>query len=144
MNSVNQLHLAFILHHLLPFLVQNFAVSLDLLTRQLQKKQQKEFENNSFRSSVITYGGPPGAFGPQTSGSPTSFSTWASSVDLLPVPIEYTLKPISDIIPRSWKFSGSATVVHNTIADEWKRVVDDFFSNLTPHYEGNNFFRCTI
>lgn len=64
---------------------------------------QNDYARKSVRSSIITYGGPPGAFGPSSPDAPTSFGDWASNIDLLPVPIEYELVPINVLIPEHWK-----------------------------------------
>ena len=84
-----------------------FSGSID---SSITTEQQEEFESSSTRSSVLTYGGPPGSFGPSSSDAPSNFGDWASAVDLLPVPIEYTLKKISDIIPDAWKSANGTSL----------------------------------
>lgn len=82
-----------------------FSISGDFrgsLDSSITAESQLEFEESSTHSSVITYGGPPGSFGPSVSDAPSNFGDWASAVDLLPVPIDYKLRRISDIIPDTW------------------------------------------
>lgn len=55
-----------------------------------------------------------GSFGPG-SQSDNSWGAWAQTVDLLPVPIDYELKRIHDIIPPSWATRSGANV-----ASLWK------------------------
>ncbi len=95
----------------------SFSGSVDTST---SREVQSSYERSSFRSSVITYGGPPGSFGPTTSDAPSNFGHWASAIDLLPVPIDYTLQPIYDIIPEQWMmtFNGKNT----SVRDLWARA----------------------
>lgn len=75
----------------------------DSIDSSISASDQQTFESASTHSTVLTYGGPPGSFGPSSSEAPSNFGDWASSVDLLPVPIKYELKRISDKIPSEWK-----------------------------------------
>lgn len=79
----------------------NYAGSKDVTVTE---DQQQEFEQESIRSSILTYGGAPGSFGPTTAANvPTDFGSWAETVDLLPIPVKYELEQISQVIPPSWK-----------------------------------------
>eukprot|EP00029_Vermamoeba_vermiformis_P004855 TRINITY_DN1552_c0_g1_i1.p1 TRINITY_DN1552_c0_g1~~TRINITY_DN1552_c0_g1_i1.p1 ORF type:complete len:1041 (+),score=211.67 TRINITY_DN1552_c0_g1_i1:72-3125(+) len=103
-----------------------FSVSGDFygsIDSTITTEQQQEFEEEATHSSVITYGGPPGSFGPSSSDAPSNFGDWASSVDLLPVPIEYRLKKISDIIPSSWKSVNGSSLYSLWVQGEsiWKQ-----------------------
>lgn len=61
----------------------------------LNEKARLDFQQSSAMSSVIVKGGAPGSFGSQSSvGSPSSWGTWASTVDLLPVVIEPELQSV--------------------------------------------------
>lgn len=83
---------------------------------------QTHFEEKSSRTSIITYGGPPGSFGPDyTNNAPTNFGDWASYVDLLPVPVQFQLDDISNIIPETWR-----TRNNTSIKQLWSSAVDDF------------------
>lgn len=96
-----------------------FSVSGDFsdsIDTSVSASEQQSFESSSTHSTVITYGGPPGSFGPSSSEAPTNFGDWASSVDLLPVPIDYTLKKISEIIPSLWK-----SINGSSLQDLWKQ-----------------------
>lgn len=57
-------------------------------------------------SQLYSYGGAPGAYGPSYDSGPDSFGEWATTVDLLPVPIDYSLGAIGDIIPDAWTTPG--------------------------------------
>lgn len=60
-------------------------------------------ENNSQHSSILTDGGAPGSFGPMgdlSDSAPSSFGSWATTVDLLPVPIEFKFGSIGDLLPE--------------------------------------------
>jgi hypothetical protein len=96
-----------------------FSVSGDFsdsIDTSVSASEQQSFESSSTHSTVIPYGGPPGSFGPSSSEAPTNFGDWASSVDLLPVPIDYTLKKISEIIPSLWK-----SINGSSLQDLWKQ-----------------------
>lgn len=53
----------------------------------------------SFRKPVIFYGGSPVSFNPDRL---STLRDWVDTLDSLPVPIDYTLTPVHDIIPASW------------------------------------------
>lgn len=99
-------------------------------------EKQGEYQDNSFRSTVLTYGGPPGSFGPTTSDAPSNFGDWASNIDLLPVPIHYTLRPIYNIIPDSWKIKLDTGVL-TSVRQTWNDAESMFRSEINPFYEGN-------
>ncbi|EGG23045.1 hypothetical protein DFA_05175 [Cavenderia fasciculata] len=85
---------------------------------------QSEFNRESTHSQIMTDGGSPGAFSPDEFGANT-FSDWASSVDLRPVPIQSEWGYISDLIPSDWKVAGSTT---KTIKNLWRMA--EFTSNF--------------
>lgn len=88
------------------------------------QEQQSEFESESIRSNVITYGGAPGSYGPNVdTDAPTDFGTWASSVDLLPVPISYELMQISQVIPESW----TTPVTRKSLKQLWQEAEDLYY-----------------
>jgi hypothetical protein len=66
-------------------------------------EQQREFQTSTSRSRIITYGGAPGSFGPSSNEAPSNFGDWAATVDLLPVPVQYELGRIDEIIPDTWR-----------------------------------------
>lgn len=86
-----------------------FSGSVDSTTTG---QSQNDYQEETSRSTIITHGGPPGSFGPTTSDAPSNFGDWASAVDLLPVPINYSLIPMYDAIPNTWtvKFSNGTEV----------------------------------
>ena len=65
--------------------------------------QQSEHESKTTKSSIITKGGAPGAFGPaeDNNAAPSTWSDWARSVDQLPVPINYQLALIYHVLPQA-------------------------------------------
>jgi hypothetical protein len=82
----------------------------DTSDSQTTSSSREEHEQNSYSSTVITYGGPPGSFGPIASDAPSNFGDWASNVDQVPVPIEYGLERIVEIIPSTWKTRSQVSV----------------------------------
>ncbi|EGG22992.1 hypothetical protein DFA_05122 [Cavenderia fasciculata] len=92
----------------------DYSKSMD---SSVTEESQKEFSDSSTSSHVIVKGGRVGSFGPDYS-TPNNFDQcvrflhllilflfvgdWSQSVDLSPVPIDYTLGLIGDIIPETW------------------------------------------
>ncbi|GAM26035.1 hypothetical protein SAMD00019534_092100 [Acytostelium subglobosum LB1] len=74
---------------------------------------QKSFTTNTTHSEVLVKGGDPGSFGPDFN-SHSSFGSWSQSVDLRPVPINFKLDLIGNIIPRAWRTSNG-----KRISDLW-------------------------
>lgn len=67
---------------------------------------QTQFEQQTTKSSIITYGGAPGSFGPaggSGNDAPANWGDWAQTVDLLPVPIAYSLDRIYNVLPDEYK-----------------------------------------
>ncbi|KAF2070126.1 hypothetical protein CYY_008556 [Polysphondylium violaceum] len=64
---------------------------------------QSQKSESSTTSRILVYGGTPAAFSPASdfSSSP-GFTEWASSIDVLPVPIDYQLYPIRHILNQNW------------------------------------------
>ena len=59
---------------------------------QGKRSEQAQYEENTSKSSIISYGGAPGSFGPsKDSSSAGDWGEWAKTTDLLPVPITYQL-----------------------------------------------------
>jgi hypothetical protein len=80
-------------------------------------QKQYEFESNTTRSSIVTYGGAPGSF---DSNDITYWNEWAKSVDLLPVPIDYKLGEIADLIPDTQAWAD--------VKEKWKTAVGDYLN----------------
>ncbi|KYR00012.1 hypothetical protein DLAC_03509 [Tieghemostelium lacteum] len=89
----------------------------------VQESVQNDYVANTTRTTVISKGGPPGSFNPSKTGS-GDFVYWAQSVDLLPVPVDYQLGLISQIIPPSWTVKNSDI----TIQKLWEQA-EDFILN---------------
>ncbi|EGG18079.1 hypothetical protein DFA_06746 [Cavenderia fasciculata] len=79
----------------------------------ITSEQQNKFEDDSASTTIITKGGPPGSFGPDTKGSHNNFGEWAKAVDLLPVPIKKKYGFISDLIPTNWLVKGSTETIQS-------------------------------
>eukprot|EP01133_Synstelium_polycarpum_P003856 gene3856-4456_t len=78
------------------------------------EESEKKFSEKTSKSSIITYGGAPGAYGPSNDNGPTNFGEWAQTIDTLPIPVNAKLDFIHNIIPNSWK-----TPSHTSIREEW-------------------------
>eukprot|EP01133_Synstelium_polycarpum_P000406 gene406-480_t len=73
------------------------------LDRSTTNEQQREFESKSESSTLKIYGGPLGSFTPGESYTgETNFNTWATQIDLVPVPVNPHMAHISGIIPSTW------------------------------------------
>lgn len=97
------------------------------------KESMASFDSGSTSTTVLTYGGPPGAYSPDADNGPSTFGEWARGfflsflfyfiifrcficffakvrvflgVPLLPVPIEYELDAIGNVIPDTWVTPG--------------------------------------
>ncbi|KAF2068743.1 hypothetical protein CYY_009932 [Polysphondylium violaceum] len=91
--------------------VQDIEDMLLLVHNSLSGSKFESIQKKSSRTTISTYGGALGAFGPtEYSSSTSNFASWASTVDLLPVPVEYDLKAIRDIIPPQWTISNGKNV----------------------------------
>ncbi|KYR01389.1 hypothetical protein DLAC_01978 [Tieghemostelium lacteum] len=78
----------------------SYSQSLD---NEVTSQKQTEFNTKTTKTSVIVYGGAPGAYGPSDSDtSISSFGAWADSVDQIPVPVDYQLGAIGNILPKTW------------------------------------------
>ncbi|EGG15674.1 hypothetical protein DFA_10516 [Cavenderia fasciculata] len=84
----------------------------------ITNEQQNKFEDDSASTTIMTKGGPPGSFGPDTKGANNNFGEWAKGVDLLPVPIKKEYGFIADLIPENWRVKGSI----ETIQSMWSKA----------------------
>ncbi|KYQ88510.1 hypothetical protein DLAC_11228 [Tieghemostelium lacteum] len=75
----------------------------------VDSSKHQEMESESNRTTVITYGGALGSYGPTKAYETNSFEKWSSSVDLIPIPISYELFPIRDILNDEWLVKGTQT-----------------------------------
>ncbi|KAF2078627.1 hypothetical protein CYY_000127 [Polysphondylium violaceum] len=83
-----------------------FSVSASLdnsLDKSNSESVQESHADSATTSRLLTYGGAPAAFSPASDGvsSPT-YSKWTSTIDLMPVPLNYSLYPIRDRINKEW------------------------------------------
>lgn len=88
-----------------------------------------------FYLQFYSRGGAPGSYSPKfESTSPTSFGDWASSVDLLPVPVEYQLMPIYEIIPSTWKVDNfSIQELYMNATEKYLASVLESISSIVNH-----------
>ncbi|KYQ90353.1 hypothetical protein DLAC_08968 [Tieghemostelium lacteum] len=89
-----------------PILNVNGDIGLSV-DNKISAEQQQQFSQESQSSTIISYGGPTGAYGPDTLGS-NNFGLWARAVDLLPVPIRKQYNFIVNLIPPNWMAKGSS------------------------------------
>ncbi|KAF2071294.1 hypothetical protein CYY_007383 [Polysphondylium violaceum] len=76
------------------------SISVD---RSQSEEQQQEKSESSTTSRMLIYGGISAAFSPAEDGmSSPGFKEWAQSIDVLPVPVEYQLYPIRDLLDQNW------------------------------------------
>ncbi|KYQ92323.1 hypothetical protein DLAC_06286 [Tieghemostelium lacteum] len=92
---------------------------------QVSFSSQKEYESKSSRSTLITYGGAPASFNP-SGDSVSDYESWAQTVDLYPVPIDYKLDRIYNIIPKDWKSKNGSAYIH----DLWNKAEELLNYNL--------------
>ena len=85
---------------------------------------QSDFESSSTHSSIISYGGAPGSFGP-SGGDGTGASNWgdwAQTVDLQPVPLDYQLARIGTL------FTGM-TIAGNDVTEAWQDAEFSYYQS---------------
>eukprot|EP01132_Coremiostelium_polycephalum_P011150 gene11150-13660_t len=76
------------------------------------QEEQSKFEQQSERTSVMAFGGVPGAMGPSATNS---WQEWANNIDLFPVPIKKQFGLIANIIPETWRTTDNS----RSIRDLW-------------------------
>jgi len=93
---------------------------------------QNEINDKTTYSKIITYGGLPAAFSLAQDGvSSPGFSEWAQSVDMLPVPIDYQLYQIGNLINEKWVNQYGVN-----IKQSWDKAEEMFYaSQLTSKKE---------
>ncbi|EFA79382.1 hypothetical protein PPL_07800 [Heterostelium album PN500] len=82
----------------------NLAASL---TASTSEAKQNGFEKTSSFSRIIVKGGSPGSYG---SNVANPIQSWAENLDLLPMPIDYKVKYVVDLIPDSWFIASGLNV----------------------------------
>ncbi|GAM28091.1 hypothetical protein SAMD00019534_112670 [Acytostelium subglobosum LB1] len=75
-------------------------------------------ESKSSTSNIMVYGGAPAAFGPASSA--TTYHGWTPSIDLLPVPLDFKVAPLRELIPSQWTIKLDQKDV--PIKDIWNRM----------------------
>lgn len=102
----------------------SYAASTDADT-----SNQMAYESNSTHTSVISYGGAPGSFGPPggNGNAPSNWADWAGTVDLLPIPLDYKvdrvynllLKYLIDGVNVSAQWAEAEIVYYDSYASEY-------------------------
>jgi hypothetical protein len=88
----------------------------------LSTDQQSKFHSESSSSNLIVSGGSPGSFGPSRSVSEQpDWGSWASTVDLHPVPISYRLDDISNLINPNW-----VNFQNENVSQGWQNAVAQY------------------
>ncbi|EFA79393.1 hypothetical protein PPL_07811 [Heterostelium album PN500] len=85
-----------------------------------EEESLSEVQSKSTYSSIITYGGPPASFAPSDSFMSTTYQGWSSSIDLLPVPIGYKVKPIRDLLIKTWTIQLGSK--NETVSALWNKM----------------------
>eukprot|EP01133_Synstelium_polycarpum_P011976 gene11976-13973_t len=86
----------------------------DSQSKTTKEDTERKLNEKTSKSSIITYGGAPGSYGPSKGDGPTTFGEWAKTIDMLPIPVNPRLEAIRNIIPRSWK-----TPDHKPVLSQW-------------------------
>ncbi|KYQ88511.1 hypothetical protein DLAC_11229 [Tieghemostelium lacteum] len=90
---------------------------------KISEEEQQAYEKSSKRTNILVKGGNPGVFSPgEDSGD---FQDYAEGIDLLPVPVDYKLGFISDIIPRTWKIQNQPLL---SVRDMWIQAEDSLIN----------------
>ncbi|KYR02492.1 hypothetical protein DLAC_01336 [Tieghemostelium lacteum] len=89
----------------------------------LDTNSQQTMQDESTRSTVITYGGPLGAYGPTSGYENSNFQKWSQGVDLAPIPVDYDLAPIRSIINKNWKVGNSTMLV----LELWEKAEIEYY-----------------
>ncbi|KAF2077731.1 hypothetical protein CYY_000978 [Polysphondylium violaceum] len=120
----------------------SFSVSASVsgsLDSSNDENEAKSNSESSTTSRILTYGGVPAAFSPAQDGesSPT-YSDWSSTIDLLPVPIDYRLAPIRDLISDTW-FSKNNN--ETNLQQLWLSAEDIYYAmnNFDPGFSTDSF-----
>jgi len=104
-----------------------FSASVDTETSESSTKKMsasEKFKKQSIKSSIITYGGAPGLFSPgsaESEGVSIDWGEWAQTIDLLPVPVDYSVGFIYDILPNNktirdcWSAGFLASAIPSTV-----------------------------
>ncbi|KAF2073691.1 hypothetical protein CYY_005008 [Polysphondylium violaceum] len=107
----------------------SFSVSASVsgsLDSSNDKSQEESNRDSSTTSRILTYGGAPAAFSPAQDGesSPT-YSDWSRTIDLLPVPIDYRLVPIRNLIKDTWKSKHNPDT---NLKSLWEQAEDIYYA----------------
>ncbi|KAF2073178.1 hypothetical protein CYY_005495 [Polysphondylium violaceum] len=109
----------------------SFSVSAEVsgtLDKSNSEEEQKSNMEKSSTSRLITYGGAPAAFSPASDGTSSPlYSEWTSTIDLSPVPFNYQLYPIRNLIKDTWTILDNDWN-HVKLKDLWEEAETLFYS----------------
>ena len=107
----------------------------------LDTSTQASFEGNSTHSSVMSYGGAPGSFGPQggAGSAPNNWADWAGTVDLLPIPVNYQVDRVYNLLATNMNFSYQGF----SIPQQWQAAEIAYYEGYaTSYYSGISLPPC--
>ncbi|EGG13823.1 hypothetical protein DFA_11584 [Cavenderia fasciculata] len=103
------------------------------LTSQVSEEEQSQYESNTERTTLIVKGGAPGSYGANTQ---VPLQKWLKSVPLNPVPIDFQVGLVSDIIPSEW-YSSNQT----NIKQLWIQAQEELYSSIFWESYSNPLFQ---
>lgn len=103
------------------------------LNTDVNQDTQDSFESNSTHSYVISYGGAPGSFGPPggAGSAPTNWADWAGTVDLLPVPVQYKVDRIVNILSAKIPYPVNGL----NVTQKWLEAEANFYFTFVKAYQ---------
>ncbi|KYQ93498.1 hypothetical protein DLAC_06194 [Tieghemostelium lacteum] len=105
------------------------------IDKSMSHEEQAQMESSASRTSIQTYGGAPGTFAPSDIIVISSYSVWASTIDQNPVPINYNLFPIRDLLKKeNWKTASNANVF-----DLWEKGEQIFLLQNNMNFEDSPY-----
>ncbi|PRP80164.1 hypothetical protein PROFUN_12122 [Planoprotostelium fungivorum] len=106
---------------------------------QGQQEEQSEFERSTSRTKILSYGGSPGSFGPSGDDSqetPNTYSDWAATTDLLPIPVDYTVGTIGSLLVEK--------IGNVQVRKEWFSGVRRYLQASQSNFEESNEYVITV
>ncbi|EFA79400.1 hypothetical protein PPL_07818 [Heterostelium album PN500] len=97
------------------------------------ESKQNGFEQSSSFSRIIVKGGAAGSYGANVNNP---IKSWADNLDLLPMPIDYKVKYVVDIIPDAWQIKSGSNVKQLWRDAQRKLYVGKFKSIQNTLYSG--------
>ncbi|GAM28733.1 hypothetical protein SAMD00019534_119090 [Acytostelium subglobosum LB1] len=89
---------------------------------EVNEQSMKQFVSKTTRTSVITYGGAPGSYGPGDDSTTSTFGVWANTIDQLPIVVDYQIIPIRALLPETW-----TTIMGESILAKWTQAELEYY-----------------